>query len=341
MTFLPTAPSVRDALVADQRNYKDILVEAREENIQFQPRNPRQVKYARSIAAEGKKLGTDSLVTLHEIAYMLPGFVWGISSFPDVFVSFGDKSLLNHVSKCPSVFLSYDTTFLLGDFYLSVLVAKMSCFVENPCMPVAFLLHDRKPEVVHKDFFDRLRDKLTVLPHAVIVTDGEVAMSNAIKKALPSWNLVTCSNHILTDVEMWLKKRHANAQEIAVYKAQMQELMHCESLGQFEMKLNTLMPLWTEAFHTYFDEHLHSRVLIAYTGHLRSVGLQDEVVTNNISESFNAMLKRYQDWTEAPIDSMLIAMYRLQTYYLTEIQRSYHGFGPWTLRDSEQLQSGT
>ena len=126
-----------------------------------------------------------------------------------------------------------------------------------------------------------------------------------------------------------------------MYKAQMQELIRCESLGQLEVKLNTLMPAWSEAFCTYFDEHLRSRILIAYTGHLRSVGLQDEVVTNNISESFNAVLKRYQDWKEAPIDSMLVAMYRLQTYYLTEIQRSYHGFGPWTLGDLEQLQTGT
>ena len=245
MTFLPTAPSVRAALASDERNYKDILVEAREENIQFQPRNPRQVKYGHSIAAQGKKLGTDSLVTLHEIAYMIKGFVWSISSFPDLFVSFGDESLLNHAAKCPSVFLSYDTTFLLGDFYLSVLVCRMSCFVENPCMSIAFLLHDRKPELVHKDLFERLRDKLSVLPQAVIVTDGEVAMSNAIKKALPSWNLVTCSNHIVRDVEVWLQKHHANAQEIAVYKAQMQELIRCESLGQLEVKLNTLMPAWT------------------------------------------------------------------------------------------------
>ena len=44
-------------------------------------------------------------------------------------------------------------------------------------------------------------------------------------------------------------------------------------------------------------------------------------VTNNQSESFNAALKRLQDWREVPIDSVILTLYHLQSYFHNEIQR--------------------
>jgi hypothetical protein len=240
---------------------------------------------------------------------------------------------------CPQIFFSYDTTFNLGDFYLSILVVQMSCFKEKPCVPVAFVLHDRKFENVHKHLFKTFKSKIPVLNQVVIVTDGESGMSKAIKKVLPRWNLVSCSNHIMSDVEVWLKKHNASHEELIIYKSQMQELLRCESELHLKVKIDTLRPSWSEAFLVYFSDHLYSRVLIAYIGHLRSVGLMENIVTNNVSESLNAVIKKFQEWKEAPVDSMIIAMHRLQTFYLTEIKRSCSGFGPYTLIDSSLLIS--
>ncbi|XP_065681700.1 uncharacterized protein LOC136095284 [Hydra vulgaris] len=305
--------------------------------IQFQPRNPRQFKYVKSVEAAGKRIGTDSFITLHELAYMIPGFVWTISTNPDLSVSFGMQKSIDQLVMCSEVFLSYDTTFNLGDFYLSILVAQMSYFVEKPCMPIAFVLHDRKFDVVHKHFFKTLKTKLPTLNQVVIVTDGESGLGNSIQKAFPRWNLVTCSNHILSDAEIWLKKHYAGKEEINVYKSQLQELLQCQSKGQLEMKIGTLRLSWSEAFVIYFENHLSARILIAYIGHLRSVGLMQNFISNNVSESLNAVIKKYQDWEEAPVDTMLIAMHRLQEFYLTEIRRSFGGFGPYTLNKSSHL----
>nr|XP_047135375.1 uncharacterized protein LOC124805788 [Hydra vulgaris] len=340
ISFLPTAPTLRDAII-DSDNYKDLLVDTKHNQIQFQPRNSRQLKYVRSVKAECTKLGTESFLTIHELAYMIPGFVWSISTYPDLSVLFGMQNLIDELVMCPQIFFSYDTTFNLGDFYLSILVAQMSCFNENPCMPIAFVLHDRKLDNVHKHFFKTFKSKLPIFNQVVIVTDGESGMSKAIKKVLPKWNLVSCSNHIISDVDFWLKKHNACHEEIIIYKSQMQELLRCESELHLKVKIDTLRLSWSEAFSVYFSDYLYSRILIAYIGHLRSVGLMDNIVTNNVSESLNAVIKKFQEWKEAPVDSMIVAMHRLQTFYLTEIKRSCSGFGPYTLFDSSLLINNT
>ena len=40
------------------------------------------------------------------------------------------------------------------------------------------------------------------------------------------------------------------------------------------------------------------------------------VVTNNQSEGLNRVIKDLQSWKEAPGDSMILSLYKLQAYYL-------------------------
>ena len=49
--------------------------------------------------------------------------------------------------------ISYDTTFKLGDFYVSVLAFRHTLFTECPVIPAAFLIHERKFRECHKKFF--------------------------------------------------------------------------------------------------------------------------------------------------------------------------------------------
>jgi len=79
---------------------------------------------------------------------MIPAFVRTIATFPDLTVCLGLSQLLDQL-LVPTMMLcclslSYDTTFCMGDFYLSFLVLYCSAFVEQPVMPVAFVLHQRK-----------------------------------------------------------------------------------------------------------------------------------------------------------------------------------------------------
>lgn len=277
------------------------------------------------------KVSKDNFIALHELAYMLQGFVWSITTYPDLIVTCGMLFFTELMQKASLYMLSYDTTFNLGDFYLSVLVAQVECFVEHPCFPVAYLIHDRKFEETHLTFFKKLQKHVTCGFTPTIVTDGELAAINAIKSTFPHWNTVSCWNHILTDVEVWLKKHHVGASEIAIYKSTIRELLQCLTSDEYNTKRETLSSTWTELFKDYYTKFLSTRVLTSYAGYLKSLNISMESVTNNISESFNGILKRHQDWNEVSVDSMLLVLYKLQLFYKSQIAKSLQGFGPYTL----------
>ena len=54
-------------------------------------------------------------------------------------------------SEC-SQLLSNDTTFQLGDFYLSPLLYRHTLFSNSPTIPALFLIHERKFHSVHEKF---------------------------------------------------------------------------------------------------------------------------------------------------------------------------------------------
>lgn len=54
-------------------------------------------------------------------------------------------------------------------------------------------------------------------------------------------------------------------------------------------------------------------------------------ITNNMSESLNRVIKDLQQWKEAPVDCMVLALYQLQAYYLKEIRRGLGGIGEYSL----------
>ena len=95
----------------------------------------------------------------------------------------------------------------MGDFYLSVLALRLSAFVETPTIPIAFVLHDRKFQTVHLEFCQQLGHRLKARSNVVLVTDGEDGIVSAVKESFPWWLLMNCSNHMLTDVEGWLKQQ--------------------------------------------------------------------------------------------------------------------------------------
>ena len=95
-----------------------------------------------------------------------------------------DRVLL--LGDCGQV-LSYDTTFQLGDFYVSSLTFRHLLFKDKPCIAVAFLLHERKFVHTNKELFHVMHEqvpslrKLSTIP---LVADGEQAIIAAIRKKL-------------------------------------------------------------------------------------------------------------------------------------------------------------
>jgi hypothetical protein len=117
---------------------------------------------------------------------------------------------------------SYDTTFNIGDFYLSALTALVTTMQEAPCIAVAFVIHERKFESVHRAFCKNLKKRLLSI-NARVVTDGEVAIIKAFKDVFQTWFTVGCWNHVLSDVEMWLQKHQGQQHIMAIYKSHIRE----------------------------------------------------------------------------------------------------------------------
>ena len=114
----------------------------------------KQLRNLRYQQLQQSRISKDDLYNLHKIAYDVSGFVWKIITFPALVCIFGLKEILEEFDKVlqpehGSQFLSYDTTFQLGDFYVSTLLFRHIVFKEQPCIPAMFLIHERKLMETH------------------------------------------------------------------------------------------------------------------------------------------------------------------------------------------------
>jgi hypothetical protein len=304
------------------------------------PRNIKQLRNLRYSLRHSSRLGPDSLYNLHALAYEVGGFVRQITTFPDLEVVFGMEELLEDMQRelqlnAPRQVVSYDTTFQLGNFYLSFAIYRLTIFKGEPCIPALFLLHERKFARTHRTFFRHLKEVIPGNCRVSIVTDRERAITTAITAEVPSLPQVFCWNHIFRDVRNWLVKHGATRKEIPLITSQLRTLFCQPSQQDYERKLGELKGVWSDPFREYYFQHIHKEVDMGIgRWRLESLGLYygDSGITNNMSESLNRVVKALQNWKEAPVDAMVTALYQLQQYFINEIQRGMAGIGEYHLK---------
>ena len=118
---------------------------------------------------------------------------------PDILDIFRSTLSYSTPSHEPPQQLSYDTTFNLGDFYLSILRFRPTEFESSPVIPLAYLIHERKLSSTHDEFFRQISSTIPELQrttNTIIVTDGETAFRNAVLTHLPAVKSFLCWNHI-------------------------------------------------------------------------------------------------------------------------------------------------
>ena len=119
------------------------------------------------------------------------------------------NSLIQLKSDIP-ILLSYDTTFQLGDFYVSPLLFSHVLFEASPVIPARFLLHERKFQTVHEEFLRLISEKVPLLHRQEnllpLVADDEKAICNAIDRILPSVYHLRCWNHTINSAKAWLRR---------------------------------------------------------------------------------------------------------------------------------------
>ena len=120
-------------------------------------RNLKQLQNAKYYVNQNKRIHLDEIAALHVIHTDLK-FVKKIETAPDLLVIAYEDDLVQELNDMMSVYdgsvmISYDTTFNVGDFFLSVLLVKHHLLKSEPVVPAIYMFHDRKQETTHLDFF--------------------------------------------------------------------------------------------------------------------------------------------------------------------------------------------
>jgi len=355
--FTRTQPSVLSAVrhasaagstSSAQRLYQSMVVagSASSSPATAVPRNTEQVRNIQKTQRNKSRLSRDAIYNIHELAYDLP-FIQHISTFPDLAVILYHPELLDIFRgtlsyetppERPTQQLSYDTTFNLGDFYLSVLLFRDTEFDSPPIFPLAYLIHERKLSKTHDDFFRHISNilpELQTATNAIIVTDGEASIRTALHTHMPHIRAFLCWNHLLQDCKRWLRDHGAHTKsEIGYYVDTVRGLLQSSNEQEYKDSLIELTTIWSQPFAEHFVKSIHPSI-----GHIGSWELRPyclESVTTNQSETFNFVLKKLNNWKECPVDAMVLTLFRLAQYHIVEIHRGRCGLGNYVLRPGQQ-----
>ena len=233
----------------------------------FTPRNIKQVSNLQTRYRQRLRLSHDALYNLHELSYDLNSFVLKIVTYPDLIVVCGLNPMIKNINRLFSIqnkqLLSYDTTFQLGDFYVSPLLFRNVLFVKSPVMPVAFLVHERKSKPSHEEMMRIIAQEIPYLNNGQnvvpMVTDDEKSFE-AIDYFLPKVYRLLCWNHIITSVKVWLRHHGATSAEIPVYVSDLRELLHQPSPSHYASQLELLKNKWSQPFHSHYMNELDFKV---------------------------------------------------------------------------------
>ena len=206
-------------------------------------------------------------------------------------------------------------------------------FENDPVIPVAFLLHERKHTSCHQEFFDVCCKLLPARKRTCkpIVTDEEQAYINVISKSMPAAPHLRCWNHVVKAAERWLRRHGATSDDMDVYRSDLKELLHLPTKEGYTKQLNKMSEKWSAPFFEYFNNNIHPDIESLARWAISSYGVYSPYsgVTNNQAEGINLVFKQLQQWKEAPIDCMVNY---LQGYYASEIARGQQKLGNYQLR---------
>ena len=215
------------------------------------------------------RISHDSLYNLHELAYDLDDFVHKIITYPDLIVISGMKKMLTEMNIIlasagqGSQLLSYDTTFKLGDFYISPFLFRNTLFKKNPVMPAFFMIHERKLKSTHEELMKLIAVALPGLvngSHTIpCVTDDEKGFE-VIDKYLPQVRRFQCWNHIINSSKNWLKNHGASSAEVPIYVGNIRDLLCQKSEVDYSSRLGELKVKWSQPFLQYYMKEIHDKV---------------------------------------------------------------------------------
>ena len=199
------------------------------------------------------------------------------------------------------------------------------------------MLHERKFQSSHSELLTLCIKAIPSLKRTKhpIVLDEEKGIVNAITTNMPSATRLRCWNHLLRDVTRWLRAHDAKSTDISVYLSDLRELFHQPTQEEYRELLKNKTPNWSVPFREYFANEIAPQIDSIARWAIEPYGVYDPYsgVTNNQAESLNYVLKQLQEWHEAPVDCMVLALYNLQSHYMLEIARGQNNMGNYHLHE--------
>ena len=314
------------------------------------PRDVNQVSNFRKEISMEFRISHDALFNVYQLCFQLftttpkgekVDFVTFFGTHPHILIHMIYQPLLDVMENvvCLShdtVCLHYDTVFNIGDFYLSTVTFRHMLFKKNPVMPFAFFIHSRKFHDNHVDFLKCIRKKAPLLAtkRIIIVTDQEFRLSAAGIHAF-------CWNHLERDLHCHLKqKANCTATEISYFANAFKLLMSESSEIEFSRLWESfkISPFFKK--NNVVEKYFESKLIPTFKSHsaiwvLRSAGLRNPTngITNNASESMNAVLHSLQNWKSVPLDVVCVSLFHLCCYFEREVLRGIHQCGSLEVAD--------
>lgn len=257
------------------------------------PRNMQQMRNLRFKQIKEKRISSDAIYNLHELAYSVPGFVRKIVTYPNLICVCGLEEIVEEMNRILLLnengqLLSYDTTFQMGDFYVSSLIFRHLLFEQQPCIPVLFLIHERKFTETHKELFHLSGELIPLMKKLSLplATDREKAIVTAIKHELPNINLVHCWNHLMRNVEKWCI---SNDKDVVLHSNHVQCLIEADDENAYAEMLSNFRSKWDPEFEDYYMNHIDTDILSIGRWNLEKLNIYHPYsgVTTNQSEALN------------------------------------------------------
>lgn len=271
------------------------------------------------------RLTHDAIYNAYELSRTLPNFVRYFRLQPNLLVRIFPQETMEQyfedaiaaASSDKPLQLLIDTTFKLGDFYVTPLLFRYSAFENDPVIPIAFLIHENKYPEDHEEFLLQLQllsEEFRTNPDKVVfISDREFNFSGIF----PETKHVYCWLHMMENVRRWLDKRTLDKAVKDKYYADVRKLLKKKSLKRFEKEYEELRKSWDKKFLKYFDKFL-KKDICDRVGRwvIEPLGLYDphSGITTNAIESFNAVMKRWLNWKEMPLDCLILALHKLVEY---------------------------
>ena len=262
------------------------------------PRNLKQFQNMRVQFLSQNRISKDEI---YNLAFDINNqFVRKVITLPNLICVCGLQEILGEADKAillneTGQLLTYDTTFMLGDFYVSLLLFRHTIFVENPAIPALFLIHQKKLFETHQVLFQEAVKAIPSLKNSTccLVTDKEQAIIKAVESELPKITRLQCWNHIFRDIRFWLWKKKAPVQEIVVYLDDICQMFHSSTKDEYNERLEEYSKTWDSTFYHYYMKEIHPDSHHVGRWVLQPLSLYNPYsgVTNNQSESFNKVIR--------------------------------------------------